>query len=151
MFQIFFYVIIYQRGQLRFIWLFYWCCRSSLVRYDLFIGWHSFIFILFLPVFSPCKQRRNFASQSQCDRVNCWWLQRPRLHSPGKSVCGHRSCSRQHLSSAEYRPTSLYSLAIEPEWLNLRNETPKMKHHLFLSKFHRIASHRIYCVIEIDV
>lgn len=70
---------------------------------------------VYLPVFKPCKQRRNFASQSQCDRVNCWWLHKPRLHSPGANVYGHKSCSRQHRSSSAYRPTSLYSVAIEPK------------------------------------
>lgn len=45
------------------------------------------IFIDILPVFNACKQRRNFASQSQWDRVNCCWLHRPRLHSP-KWSCG---------------------------------------------------------------
>ena len=59
------------------------------------------------PVLSPCKHRRNLASQSQCDRVNCCELHRPRLHSPGDNVCGQRSCSRQQRSSSLYRPTSL--------------------------------------------
>lgn len=91
-----------------------------------------------IPVFSPCKQRRNFASQSQCDRVNCWWLHRPRLHSLGNRTFGHRSCSRQHLSSAAYRPTSLYSLAIEPNNDKfICRKIDKTRRHLAQSKFHR--------------
>lgn len=71
--------------------------------------------LLFLPVFNDCKHFRNLPSQSQWLRVNCWLLQRPRLHSPGDNVYAQRSCSRQHRSSSAYRPTSLYSVAIEPD------------------------------------
>lgn len=84
------------------------CVLRSLTR-------RAFNIFSILPVFSPCRQRLNFASQSQCDRVNCCLLQRPRLHSPGDNVCGQRSCSRQQRSSSAYRPTSLYSVAIEPK------------------------------------
>lgn len=69
---------------------------------------------IIIPVFSPCKQRRNLASQSQCDLVNFCVLHNPRLHSPGANVFAQRSCSRQHRSSSAYRPTSLCSLAILP-------------------------------------
>lgn len=86
----------------------HWLCRQYVNRFRWIERMNS-------PVLSPCKQRRNFASQSQWDRVNCCWLQRPRLHSPGDNVYGHRSCSRQQRSSAAYLPTSLYSVAIEPK------------------------------------
>lgn len=76
-----------------------------------------------LPVFSCCKQRRNFISQSQWLLVKGCWLHKPRLHSPGDNVLGQRSCSRQQRSSSAYLPTSLYSVAIEPldDWNQNQN------------------------------
>jgi hypothetical protein len=42
-------------------------------------------------------------------------LQRPFLHCPARRLAGQKSCSRQHLSSANSEPSSLKECAVLPE------------------------------------